>query len=180
MSTAKVKTATAVSKAAPIAAPIAAPLAANDAVQQIEEVVAIGKETIENAVKASQDAAAKAQTVALKSYEDVLGSSKETVEAMVQAGTILSQGLQDIGKAVFSLAQESIESSVAASKQMMEAKTLSDVIEMQAALSKQSFDRLMGESTRLSDLTIKLVEDAFGPLTEKVNATVDKLVKNAA
>lgn len=176
MSTAKVKAAAAASPA-----PAAdTPLAANDAAQQIEQAVAAGKDTIETVVKASKDATAKAHTVALQSYEDAMGATKANVDALVQAGTVLSKGLQDIGKALFGAAQESIEDSVAASKQLMAARTLREVVDVQAALSKQSLDRLMGESARLSDLSVKLVEEAFAPLTERVNATVDKLVKSAA
>lgn len=171
MSTAKVKAA---------AAPQAAPLAANDGARQIEQAVAAGTETIDTVVRISKEAAAKAQTAALRSYEDVVGSTRENVDALVQAGTILTRGFQDIGKALFALAQGSIEDSVAASRQMMAAKTLREVVDLQAALSKQSLDRLMGEGTRLSDLSLKLAEEAFAPLTERVNATVDKLVKTAA
>lgn len=184
MSTAKVKAAAAAPKAA-------APQAANDTVQQIEQVVAVGKETVEQVVKAStetveqvvkasKDAAAKAQTAALQSYEDSVAQAKDAAEAMVKAGTIFTQGLQDIAKQVFSLAQANFEDGVAASQKIFAAKTLHEVVDLQASVAKAQLDRLLAESSRLSDLSAKLVEESVAPLTERVKVAVDKLVKRAA
>lgn len=229
MSTAKVKAAAApkaapvaaAPKAAPKAAPVVPTQAASDAVTQIEQAVAVGKETVEvvetveavetvetveAVVAASRDAvepvaeipnevaakggdqaealakgqadtAVKAQVAAFQAYEEAVSSAKD---AVAQAGTIFSKGLQDIGKLVLGLAQASVEEGVAASQQLLAAKTLRELVDVQSAVAKQQFDRLLGESSRLSDLSVKLVEESFAPLTERVTATVEKMVKRAA
>ncbi|MEW5726472.1 MAG: phasin family protein [Pseudomonadota bacterium] len=189
MSTAKAKQTT--------AAPTAT-AAADEAAKQIEQAVAAGKETIEGMVKVSQDvasqgyekavaltkdqveAAVKAQNQAVKSYEDAILAAKENLDAMTRSGTILTRGLQDLGKSVLGLTQETIEETVAATKQMMAAKTLRELFDLQANTARSTFDKLMSEGTRLSDLSVKLIEDAFAPINDRVHASVEKLVKSAA
>jgi phasin family protein len=137
-----------------------------------DKAVAISKEQVEAAVKA--------QTAAYKGYEDVLSFGKDNVEAFVKAGNILAKGLQDISKAVVGLTQASIEEQVAASKALLSTKTLKEFIDLQTDLTKAGVDKLVAESTRLTEQSVKLVEDALAPIGDRVNATVDKLVKTAA
>ncbi|CAA7613053.1 Magnetic particle membrane specific GTPase P16 (modular protein) [Candidatus Terasakiella magnetica] len=183
---------------APVAAKVATPAPVAEAVKTIEEAVTVSKETIETVVKASADVAAKgydkavaaskeqvesvvkAQTAAFKGYEDALSFGKDNIEAVVQAGNIFTKGLQDLGTAVVAMTQAAIEENVAASKALLGTKSLREFIEVQASLSKAGVDKLVTESSRLSEQSVKLLEQALAPINSRVNATVDKLVKAAA
>jgi phasin family protein len=116
----------------------------------------------------------------LNGYEDVVGFGKEAIEAWVQAGTILSKGFQDIGSTVFGLAKSLVEENVAVSKQFLGVKTLREVVDLHASFSRSQFDRLVSESSHLSDMSVKLVEESFAPIGQKVNAVIDKFVASAA
>lgn len=120
------------------------------------------------------------QAQAARSYEDAIRAAKENMDALTRSGTILSHGLQDLGKTVFALTQESVEETVAASKRMMAARTLRELFDLQAGTVKAGFDKLMSETARLSDLSVKLAEEAFAPINDRVHATVDTMVKTAA
>lgn len=200
MAAPKAKSATVVAPVATAVAPIVAPAVdvAAEAAKTIEDVVAVGTETIETVVKTSTNAAAKgydkavaltkdqvdaahkAQNVAFKSYEDVVQVTKDNIDAVVKAGSILTKGLQDISRQVFGLTQESIEEGVSASKAMFAAKTLREVFDLQSSLAQASLDRMFAQSTRLSDQSVKLFEQALAPISTRVTATVDKMVKQAA
>ena len=145
---------------AKIAAPKAAPQAVTVTTDHIESVN-------------------QAQTAALKSYEDIVGFGKDAVEAWVEAGSIFSRGFQDISSKVINIAQGVVEENVTASKQILAAKTIRDVVDLHSSFSRAQFDRLVSEGSHLSDLSVKLVEDSFAPLGQKVNAVIDKLVKAA-
>ncbi|MBF0324050.1 phasin family protein [Magnetospirillum moscoviense] len=152
-----------------------------------QKVVAAGQETIDTAVKAGQEAAQKAQAVAekaqaaaLKSYEDAQVSTKDGIDAVIKSSEILTSGLQEITQAVVSLTQTSIEEGVSVSKQILAAKSIREWADLQSTLSKAQVDRLVAETTRLSDLSLKLIEDAFAPITAQVNAGIDRMVKRAA
>lgn len=171
---------------------LAATAAAEQSARQVEQAIAAGSDTIEQMVKVSQDETAKtfekvgemtkgqaaaAQSEALKSYHKSVQSTKETVDAALKSGTTLAHGLQEIGKTMLGLTQASIEDGVSASKKIMAAKSLHEVVELQAEFGKANMDRMMAESTRLADMTAELYRDAFAPLTAQVNAAMGKLGK---
>ncbi len=145
---------------------------AKTATKEYGRVMEMGKEQIEAAVKAGADA--------FKSYEDVVGYGKENVEAFVKSGTTLVKGVQDLNKAWFALAQESVEGSVAATKKILGARNVKDVVEIQSELARNNYEKLMSETKKMSDMAVKLAEDVAGPLTTRVNATVEKFTKRAA
>ncbi|MEO0392320.1 MAG: phasin family protein [Pseudomonadota bacterium] len=107
--------------------------------------------------------------------EDFQTMGKDNVEAMVQSTKILTKGMEDLTKAFFDLAQTSMEQSVSASQAMMKAKSLKEVTDLQNDLAKKSFDQFVAEGTKLSELSIKVANDAAEPLASRVNDVVSKM-----
>lgn len=179
--------------AAPEAAPT--PAAPVEAAAAIEQAVAAGAGAVEQAVKASQDAAAKgydkalsvakeqveaaqkAQADAIKSSEEALAAAKENLDAVVKAGQLLSKGLQDLTKSVVVLTQETVEENLAAGKKLLAAKTLHEAVDVHSALARAQIDRLVAEGNRLTEASRKLFEDAVAPIQERIHATVEKFSK---
>jgi len=171
---------------------------AAQAAEQVEAAVVAGKETVEAAVKAGTEAAAKnyEQAVAatreqveaavkagaemFKGYEDVSGFSKENIDAVMASSAVLSKGLQDFNKTWFALAQDAMEQNVAATKKMLGCKNVAEVVEVQSDLAKANYDKAVTEGRKLSDMTIKLAEEATAPITSRVNSTVETFTKNFA
>ncbi|HIJ37394.1 MAG TPA: phasin family protein [Rhodospirillaceae bacterium] len=174
---------------------VAAP--ALDAVKQIEEAVAVHAESLENVVKAGAEvatknvdkaitytkeqvnAAVKAGSEALKGYEGLVEFNKANIEAIVKSSNIVARGTQELSKVVASLAQQSIDGSVAAGKALIGAKTLQEVIDLSSSLAKANFDRIFAEGSRLGQLSSKIASDAFAPLSQRVEAAVQTLKKAA-
>jgi len=185
--------------AAPVAAPVAEAISAvqAEAVKSLGEAVTVGKETIESVVKVSADVAAKgydkavdlsrdqvaaavkAHSAVYQGYEDAVAFNRDTIEALVKAGTILTKGLHDLTRSLLGLTQVAIEENVAASKAVLSARTLQDLIEAQAGLSRIGFDRVAEESVRLTGDSVRLIEDSIAPINERLNAAIDHLVKAA-
>ena len=142
------------------------------ATESIEAVMAAGKETIENAVKAG--------TEAFKGYEDVVSYGKANVDAVMKSNAIFLKGVQDINKVLFGLAQESIEDSVAVSKKMLACKTVQDVVEIQTAVASSNYAKALKDSGKITDMSVKLAEEAGQPIAKRVNETVEKITKPIA
>lgn len=193
MSTAKSKSAPAAAAAAAAAATTEAVTAttnqAVEAAKQIEEAVAVGQKTIENVVKVSTDvaydkaialskdrveAAMKAGTAAYKGYEDIVEFNRENVDALVKSGLIVARGLQDLNKTLLTLAQEQVEETVAASKALFGVKTLRELVDIQSGLVKGSVDKLVAESNKISEVGVKLAEEAFAPISARANVVMEK------
>jgi phasin family protein len=116
-------------------------------------------------------------TQSFKGYEDFAAFGKANLEAFVQANTLFAKGIESLSKEVVSLAQSSLESSTAATKAMFAAKTLKDVVELQADFAKTSFEKLVANSTKLGEMTVKLATDSAAPIGARVTAASEKALK---
>jgi phasin family protein len=115
-----------------------------------------------------------------KGYEDFAAFGKANLEAFVQANTLFAKGIESLSKEVVSLAQSSLESSTAATKAMFAAKTLKDVVELQADFAKTSFEKMVANSTKLGEMTVKLATDSAAPIGARVTAASEKALKPSA
>jgi len=172
--------------------------AAATAAEQMEAAVTAGKDNMETVVKATTEAAAKGyeqavQTTkehveaalkvgfdAFKGYEDVNAFNKDNVDALVKSGAVLAKAAQDFNSLWFDFAQASLEDSISATKALLGCKTLQQVAEVQGDLVKNSYDKLVAESRKISDMTAKVVENAAKPITGRVNVAVEKFTKPLA
>lgn len=176
---------------------------AAQAAEQVEAAVAAGKETVEAAVKVGARNYEKAVAVTreqveaavsagaemfkgyemfkgtemFKGYEDVAGFGKENIDAVMAASAVLSKGMQDLNKTWFALAQEALEQNVAATKRILGSKSVVEVVEIQSDLAKAGYDKAMAESRRLSDMSIKLAEEASAPIAGRVNTAMEAFTK---
>lgn len=132
----------------------------------------LGAENYEAFLKAGSDSA--------KKIEDAIAFSKESIEIYLKAGTDYAKGLQDVSKQVLALAQKSVEESVNAGKALTQAKTLKEVVDMQASFAKSSFENLVAESNKLTQTSVKLTEQAIAPVSDRINLAVEKFLKPLA
>ncbi len=161
---------------------------AADATKQIEDAVEAGKKSVEQAMKAStegyeqalnmtKEQVEKASAQFFQSYDEAAAMNKESVDAMVKAGEVLTKGAESVGKAYFDFAQSSAEAGVEASKAMITAKTVKDLVDIQSEFARTSFDNFLAESTRLSEMSVKVANEAFEPLKAQFNAGFEKAFK---
>lgn len=148
--------------------------------KSIEQVVAASTQGYEQVVEMTKEHVEKTSTAALKGYDDVAAFNKESMDAFAKAGEIWTKGFEDFGKACFEFAQGSAQESVEAAKSMMSAKTITDVVDAQSAFAKSSFDKAVAESTNLSELSMKIANEATAPIQAQFSAVAQKFVKSAA
>ena len=147
---------------------------------KIEDAVAAGKKTVEQAVAATKENVEKASSATLKGYDEAAQINKTNVDAITATANIWSKGVEELNKAYFAFTQNSIETAVSASKAMMAVKTVNDAVELQSNLTRNSFDQLVAESTKLSELTYKVTNDTLAPIQSHLNESIEKLAKSAA
>lgn len=148
--------------------------------KQIEEVVQVGKQSVEQAVAATKEQVEKASTAALKGYDEAAEVNKASMDAYVKCTNIMAKGFEDLGKAYFAFAQTAAESNVAAAKKLMAAKTINDVVDIQSEVARANFDKMVAESTKMSEMSVKVANEAFEPLQAQFTAVVEKFSKPVA
>ncbi len=150
------------------------------ATKAIEDAVSTAKQNVEGLVKAQQEQIEKASAQILKSYEELTSLTKGNVDAVVKSGTIVAKGAEEAGKQVAAFTQTSLEKSAANGKALLAVKTIQELIELQTAFTKSSFEAFVAESTKLQELSVKIANEALAPLSERANLAVEKLSKTAA
>jgi phasin family protein len=121
----------------------------------------------------------KAQAQSAKVLEDVAKFQKDNLEAVVSASNVYAKGFETFGKAWYALTQETVEASAAVAKALLGAKTLKEAVDLQTDFAKTTFDKFVAESTKLSEISIKVANEALEPINARVNVAVEKLLKPA-
>ena len=121
-----------------------------------------------------------ASNATFKAFEEFSTFQKDNYEAYVAASTILAKGVENVSKAWVALTQNTLENSAQTAKALLGAKTLREAVDLQNDWAKSNFDKLVAESTKLSELTVKVANEAFGPINSRVNVAVEKMLKPVA
>jgi phasin family protein len=116
----------------------------------------------------------------MKGYEDLTAFGKDSFDAMVKANALFAKGLEDFGKEVLDIARTHMEEAAKLAKAMIHARTFHEVVEMHTSLTKSSIEKLMAESSALSELGMKVTNDAMAPLSAQMSKAVEKMREMAA
>lgn len=119
-------------------------------------------------------------TASFKGYEDVAAFNKANLDAFIQANTVFAKGFEELSKEVISLTQTSLENAATATKAIFAAKSLKDVVELNADFTKSNYEKLLANSTKISELSVKLATATLAPITARATAAVEKVSKPAA
>ena len=92
----------------------------------------------------------------------------------------MAKGFETLGKTWMSFTQETMESGAQVAKALLGAKTLREAVDLQTDFAKTSFDKFVGESTKLSEMSVKVANEAFEPINARLNVAVEKLMKPVA
>jgi phasin family protein len=131
-------------------------------------------------VAMSRDQLQKLFPAAVKSFDDVTAFQKDCLEALVAASTSMAKGYETIAKEVFAFNQKAAEAGMASAKALAGCKTVQEAVELQGKLARQSLDVWLNESTKISELTVKVANEAITPINAKMTDAVEKFVKPLA
>ncbi|MEX0696165.1 MAG: phasin family protein, partial [Dongiaceae bacterium] len=76
--------------------------------------------------------------------------------------------------------QRSAQDGTAAAKAMAEAKTLREAVAAQGDYARASFDSLVAESGKVSEISVKVADEALRPIRARVEVAVARMLKTAA
>jgi phasin family protein len=118
-----------------------------------------------------QEIAAKSQ----KTAEQIAELAKANVEAFVEAGKIAATGAKALGQDVVASGREGIEQASDAVKSLAEAKSPAEFFQIQSDLARASFDRLVAETSKLTERVVKLAGEAAEPLQTRASLNAERI-----
>jgi phasin family protein len=119
----------------------------------------------------SQEAARRSQQVT----ENFADLARGNVEALVEASRVAAEGARSIGQDVIAKGREGVEEAAGAIRTLAEAKSPTEFVQLQSEIARASFDRMVAESSRLTESMVKLAGEAIQPLSNRATANAERI-----
>ncbi len=148
-------------------------------VETLKHETATATTTLTAGVEQVQSKVKQGVESAMKTAEQFAHFHQGNIEAMMKSGQIWTAGLQDLSKHVASNAKASFEETISTFRAMTGVKSLKEAFELQSSFAKASMEKAMAESTKLTETGLKLAEQAYAPITARVNAAVEVFTNRA-
>jgi phasin family protein len=136
-------------------------------------------EKFQSVIKEASDKAKAAFEKSQASLGEMGAFTKGNVEAMVESSKILASGLQEMTKGYAAESKSAFETLAAEIKSMTSVKSPTELLEMQSSLLRKHFDAAVAASSKNSEAMLKLANEAFQPISNRVSLAVEK-IKHAA
>ncbi|MDQ2764721.1 MAG: TIGR01841 family phasin [Pseudomonadota bacterium] len=128
-----------------------------------EQFAAAGNKAFKDSVEKSMSA-----------LSDMSTYSKKNLEAVVASVTAATKGAEALGARAMAYSKKSLEDQVAAAKTLSGAKSLQEVLELQAAFAKTAFEGYVAEVGRMSETVAAALKESMSPINERVTALVER------
>ena len=115
-----------------------------------------------------------------KAAEELAELTRANIEAMVDAGRIAVEGTRALGQDVVASSRDGVEQAAEAVRSFAEAKSPTEFLQLQGEFARTSFDRLVAESSKLTESFVKLAGEAIQPISNRASVAAERLNKLVA
>lgn len=158
--------------------------------EAVETVLEAGKARVEQVVKASTETATKnfekvmevsktQMDEAFKAFNELSSFSKANMEAAVASSQAAAKGLEELTKVATEYSKKSFSDVTENMKSLSGAKTVKDFIDLNNTTLKSQYDAFVSESSKMTELAMKVMSDVMEPLSTRMAVTFDKAAKAA-
>lgn len=144
----------------------------NDTVKKFADEA---KTRVETLTADFNDRAKDAMSKSSKLAEEAVAFNKANVEALVEAGKIAAKNMEVLGQEGATFARKSFEDTTAALKGYTAVKTPADFFKLYAENSKKAFDAAVAQTSKTSELVVKMANDSFAPISNRVSVITSKV-----
>ena len=128
------------------------------------------------AAERGEDAAKRSR----KAAEQLADLYRGNIDAFVEAGRIAATGAQSIGQDIAAKSRDGIEQAANGVRALTEAKSPTELLQLQSEYARTAFDRFVEDSSALTEKFVKLAGEAFQPISNRASSNVEKLNDIAA
>lgn len=107
--------------------------------------------------------------------EEMNSFGKHNVEALVESSKIAAKGMETLGQEATAFARRQVEGATQAMKTMSTTKSPTELMKLQSDYTRSMFDTMVAQTTRSTELVIKLVSDIAQPISNRVAVAADKM-----
>jgi hypothetical protein len=103
-----------------------------------------------------------------KASNDFQKVSKDNYEAVLRSYGELNKGFQAIATRVADYSKKAFEDATRAYEQLVGAKSLESVIEIQSQYAKKAYDTWLAEASKIGEMYSAVARDAYKPVEKAV------------
>ncbi len=131
------------------------------------------EDTIQNAAKASTDAMQDGFGKAMIAAGELGQQVQANTDALVESFTVFGKGVEAINTEVSNYAKTSLENGVANTRALTNAKSIQEMVELQADYTKSAMDAWVAGLTTLTGMGTALIKDTAKPINDRAQATAE-------
>ena len=105
--------------------------------------------------------------------------TKANVEAVVESGKIFVTGAQELLKDNIETGKTVIETVTEDAKKVAAVKSPTELMQLQGEIARRNFDALVSYGSKRTEAWVKLTNEAFAPISNRVSVAVEKVSKAA-
>jgi len=103
-----------------------------------------------------------------KATDDFQKMGKDNYDAVLRSYGELNKGLQAIGARMTQYSKQAFEDATRAFEQVVGAKSLESVIEIQSQHAKKAYDNWVAEASKIVEMYASVARDAYKPVEKAV------------
>jgi len=139
-----------------------------------------GAANLRAALERGMEQAGKAAEGGMKAAQEMAEFSRGNAEAMAQVTQTWIAGTQDLSRQAFSFAQAMADHAMEGVRALSGVKSLKDAAEIQVNLARGTVDKVMSETTRMQEASMRLVEQVAAPMTQRMTLAMERATKSAS
>lgn len=133
-----------------------------------------GRAALEAMVQTSQAQMTEAQAKMTAQMSDLAAESRANMEALMKAGDIVLKAMNVVGTDTAAFLKAQAEKNIEAGKAMMGVKSVDELVTLQTNAVKGNVEALYAESIKASKTAASVARDAFAPIGDRMNATMER------
>jgi phasin family protein len=144
-----------------------------------ETMVSKMAKTMESKMQNAAEHLEKANREISSRLEEAASFNSNNLDAAVQAVNVVAEGIKDVNQTVCNSIQQALQAAMSTGKAMMGVKNLRDLMELQSEYIKSTFDSVMADTTKISEIAVRCSSQAAEPLNARVTEVVEKVSNRA-
>lgn len=101
--------------------------------------------------------------------------AKSNMEAFAEAGRIAATGARSIGEDALTSNRQVLELASTNAKTLAAATSPTEFLQLQTELARASFDRMVAQSSKLTEQVVKLAGEAIQPISTRASITAERI-----
>ncbi|MFN2101069.1 phasin family protein [Altererythrobacter sp. MF3-039] len=112
-------------------------------------------------------------------FSEAAEFNKANIEALVESGKVLAGAVQDMGREAVADTKTVFETVTADAKKMAAVKSPTELFQLQGEIARRNFDAMVAYNSKNIEKTIKLANDVFAPVSNRVSVAAERISKAA-